>query len=273
MKNMLVRLKLNSRLTVLAVLVTISVAALASRTQALTQVDVGGHSLRVLKIEGGGPTIVFENGLRNPLESWVDVQASVSSFATSVSYDRATTGGSEDGPLPRDARQVATELHIMLQNTDTPPPYILVGASLGGLFVRTYAAMYANEVSALVLVDPASDAEIEFQVDEESSGVPEIDAFPLIKEQARENAVPPEIPIYLIAAMGFQESPYLAAVSDKAQKEYEEANIQKLAGYRKWLDARANTQLIVTNKSRHLVSHEQPELIVAAIREVIELIK
>lgn len=271
MKNMLYRIRLSWLLTLLAVLTTISVVVLASRSQAHIQVDVGGHKLRVLKIEGGTPTVVFENGLRSPLESWDAVQASVSSFATTLAYDRANTRRSEAGPLPRDARQVATELHAMLQNTETQPPYILVGASLGGLFARTYAAMYPEEVSALVLVDPAIDAEIEFEEVSERSRFPEINALPIIRKQARESVLPPELPIYLIAAMGFQESPYLAAVNEGSRKAYEAAILRKLAAYKEWVNDRTNTQLIVTHEARHLVNHEQPELIVSTIREAIEL--
>lgn len=260
---------LNWQLAILALLVTVSVAGLLSRSQAFIQIDVGGHSLRTLKIEGGTPAVVFENGLGNTLGSWIAVQSEVSAFATTVSYDRANTGRSEDGPLPRDARQVATELHNLLQNSETEPPYILVGASLGGLFVRTYAAMFPEEVSALVLVDPSRDDEIP-EKDWVRSLEPEVDAFPVIRNQARESIIPPEIPIYLIAAMGFQKSPYLAIINEDSRKKYEEANLEKLSAYKEWLKDRANSQLIITHDSRHLVSYEQPELIVRTIRQAID---
>jgi len=63
-------------------------------------------------------------------------------------------GWSEPGPVPRDARQISTELHTLLTNAGIAGPYILVGHSAGGLYVRMYAAQYPEEVIGMVLVDP-----------------------------------------------------------------------------------------------------------------------
>ena len=54
---------------------------------------------------------------------------------------------------PRDAHQIATELHTLLMQAGVPGPYVLVGHSFGGLYVRTYAADYPGEVAGVVLVD------------------------------------------------------------------------------------------------------------------------
>src|SRR6185436_13132917 len=58
------------------------------------------------------------------------------------------------GPSPRHARQIATELHTALANAGLHPPYILVGQSLGGPYVRVFASMYPEDVTGIVLVDP-----------------------------------------------------------------------------------------------------------------------
>ena len=68
-------------------------------------------------------------------------------------YDRAGMGWSAPGTSPRDARQIATDLHALLRVAQIQPPYVLVGHSLGGLFVRQYAAQYSEDVAAVVLVD------------------------------------------------------------------------------------------------------------------------
>lgn len=49
--------------------------------------------------------------------------------------------------------QIATDLHTLLDRADVPGPYVLAGHSFGGLYVRTYAAKYPDEVAGLVLVD------------------------------------------------------------------------------------------------------------------------
>jgi pimeloyl-ACP methyl ester carboxylesterase len=65
-------------------------------------------------------------------------------------------GWSDSSPAPRDAQNIATELHTLLQNAQIPGPYVLVGWSFGGLYVRGYANQYRDEVAGLVLLDSSS---------------------------------------------------------------------------------------------------------------------
>ncbi len=54
---------------------------------------------------------------------------------------------------PRTGKEIITELHEILVNADIKPPYILVGHSLGGLYVSLYARHYPHETAGVVLVD------------------------------------------------------------------------------------------------------------------------
>ena len=45
-------------------------------------------------------------------------------------------------------------LHALLEQLDARPPYVLVGHSLGGPFIRMFTGLYAEEVAGLVYVDP-----------------------------------------------------------------------------------------------------------------------
>jgi pimeloyl-ACP methyl ester carboxylesterase len=121
-------------------------------------VDVDGHKLHMLIAGESGPIVVLESGLPGGL-GWQEVRQEVGRFATVVTYDRAGIGQSEPGPHPRDARQIATELHTALHTAGLRPPYVLVGHSMGGPYIRVFAAKYPEEVSGLILVDP-SQAEI-----------------------------------------------------------------------------------------------------------------
>ena len=85
---------------------------------------------------------------------WDHVRNQIAQFAQVVMYDRAGIGQSQPGPAPRDARSIAGELHAALHQANVPPPYLLVGQSLGGLYVQVFAAIYPDETAGLVLVDP-----------------------------------------------------------------------------------------------------------------------
>ncbi len=100
-----------------------------------------------------GPTVVLESGGGGGI-GWEQVRQEVGRFARVVTYDRAGVGASEPGPQPRTGRQIAVELHTALGNADLSPPYILVGHSMGGPYVRIFAATYPDEVAGLVLLDP-----------------------------------------------------------------------------------------------------------------------
>ena len=97
----------------------------------------------------------MEAGLKDVSETWSLVQPEVASFTRACSYDRAGLGKSDPGPEPRDSYQIVKELHILLANAGIEGPYVLVGHSLGGMYMRLYADYYQEEVAGLVLVDSA----------------------------------------------------------------------------------------------------------------------
>ena len=120
------------------------------------RVDAGSHKLEVL-IEGvdrGRPTVILESGLGGGIDGWATVRESLGQITRVVSYNRAGIGGSQPGSRPRSAGRIVEELRTVLQTLDIAPPYVLVGHSIGGLYVRAFAGLHPDEVSGLVLVDP-----------------------------------------------------------------------------------------------------------------------
>ncbi len=119
-------------------------------------VDVGGYRMHMQcsgTAQPGGPTVILEAGGGMASPSWAWVQSAVAATTRVCAYDRAGYGWSDPGPAPRDARQITHELHTLLERAAITGPYVLVGHSIGGLYMRVYAAQYPNEVAGLVLVD------------------------------------------------------------------------------------------------------------------------
>lgn len=119
-------------------------------------VDVGGWRLH-LNCSGearpGRPTVILEAGLGDFSVDWSLVQPGVAEFARVCSYDRAGAGWSDMGPHPRTLRQIAHELHTLLERAGEHPPFVLVGHSYGAWLVRSFQATYPSEVAALLLVE------------------------------------------------------------------------------------------------------------------------
>jgi pimeloyl-ACP methyl ester carboxylesterase len=121
-------------------------------------VDVGRYSLHIQCLgesQNGEPTIVIDAGSGSVGLMWTLVQSEVARSARVCTYDRAGLGWSETSIEPRAASAIVEELHTLLVNAKVEGPYVLVGHSLGGIFVRLYQNKYPDEVSGLILVDSA----------------------------------------------------------------------------------------------------------------------
>ena len=117
-------------------------------------VDVGGYKLHIYCMGEGSPTVILDAAADMMSSDWAWIQPEIAKHTKVCSYDRAGMGWSEAGPLPRDAKQITSELHTLLTNAGISAPYIMVGHSAAGLYVRLYAAEYPKQVVGMVLVDP-----------------------------------------------------------------------------------------------------------------------
>jgi pimeloyl-ACP methyl ester carboxylesterase len=122
-------------------------------------VDVGGWKLHLYCTGKStrGPTVILESGSGDFSFDWILVQKQVEKFTQVVSYDRAGSAWSELGPSPRTMKQICYELFTALNNAHIEKPYILVGHSIGGLLIRTFAEEYPDHVFGVILVDATSD--------------------------------------------------------------------------------------------------------------------
>ncbi|MBX3006326.1 MAG: alpha/beta hydrolase [Anaerolineales bacterium] len=105
----------------------------------------------------GGPTVVFEAGMGFSGAMWGQVQPAVAERATTLVYDRAGTGRSDDRRDAHTLARVVADLAALLASLPQLAPFILVGASWGGPIVRQLAASGQLAVRGLVLVDQSDE--------------------------------------------------------------------------------------------------------------------
>lgn len=118
-----------------------------------TLVDVGGHRLHIWCMGSGSPAVILEGGLGGTFAGWGFVQPEVARFTRTCSYDRAGMGYSDPGPSPRTTQRASRELAKLLDGAGISSPVVLAGASLGGFTVRVFASEYPGRAAGLVLVD------------------------------------------------------------------------------------------------------------------------
>jgi hypothetical protein len=115
-------------------------------------IDVGGHRLYIECAGTGSPVVVLQSGLGESSSYWSPIMPAVAGSTTVCAYDRAGHGRS-DAAGSQDGIALATDLHTLLERAGVPGPYILVGHSSGGAYVRVFAARYDDEIAGMVLLD------------------------------------------------------------------------------------------------------------------------
>ncbi len=125
-------------------------------------VRLSARSVHVLdRTRGDGPTVVFENGMACPATEWGWVLRQLPEHVPYVAYDRPGTGWSPSTGGPRDAARSAADLRELLHAVSARPPFLLVGHSVGGLLIRSFAARHPDETHGLVFVDSSHPQQLE----------------------------------------------------------------------------------------------------------------
>ena len=227
--------------------------------------------------------VVFESGLGSTLETWEDVQDEVSRFTETFSYNRAGYAGSPAALGTRDAAAAVRELRALLAERGLVPPYLLVGHSLGGLYMQYYARNFPNEVTGLVLVDSTHWDQFErlrrvapsaaAAAAEQAGGLSgvmeqEFDAIELSGRQVRDS--PPLRPMPLIVLTAGQSSDAIVprtggtrAGARRIPAEFWDELQRELAAQ---LPGARHT---IAERSGHFIQERQPQFVWAAVRDIV----
>lgn len=259
-------------------------------------VDIGGHRLHLWCTGEGAPAVILDTGLGGSTAGWGLVQPEVAGFTRVCSYDRAGMGYSDPGPSPRTARRIASELAELLARGGITGPVVLVGASIAGFDVRVFASDHPERAAGLVLVD-ASHEDDAHDVPWMARFVPVLSTLGVLRlfgvsfDQGIESLAPSVR--RFARATRFRAAGYQAAADEiihigESAEEVRSSrrkltipvlvvtgargadeNWQRLQQDQASLSERGC--LIVAQQSGHVVAIDQPDLVVNAIRTVVEI--
>ena len=255
---------------------------LVDQSQFEKLVDVGGRRLYI-KCSGearkGRPAVIMDAGLANTSDVWSLVEPKVAQFARVCSYDRAGVGKSDPAPQRHTSQDVVNDLHNLLAKAGISAPYVLVGHSFGGMNARLYASKYPNDVVGMVLVDSAHEDETERMIallppemskkakpeDRVVQSAENIDFIGSIAEVRAANWRR-DIPLIVLTRGSATFNPNDYAVPSLAPK-FEQIRLEL---QQELVRRSSRGKQIIAEKSGHNIHRDQPELVIDAIRQVLE---
>jgi pimeloyl-ACP methyl ester carboxylesterase len=244
-------------------------AAVAGLTEA--DFDIGGRRLHAVHAGSGDPTVIFEAGSGCSSEIWRAVQGQVADLTTTYSYDRAGLGSS-DPSGPWSLASWVADLEAWLAAAQAGPPYLLVGHSLGGHVVRAFADRHRREVVGMVLVDARHEdlyptlpraflARLAELLPEDSARANQADG--LIRTMPAASDLP-------LTVITHGRADWIPAAFGLTQDDLDAAELAWQQFQAKLAACSTRAKLCVAASAGHLISVDQPEIVVSEIRAMLD---
>jgi len=219
------------------------------------------------------PMVLLEAGAGTSTDTWSYVHTPIAEFARVCAYDRPGIGTSERAPDGLTTAEYIDLIQRFLKAASEPPPYVMVGHSMGGLIVSLYAVKHPADISGLVLVDSShEDQRRKFAA---LTGPP-ISAA---------TDAPPAAPVglsFTAFADALREKPWRGTVPvvvlTRSRQEATNGDPNAEARYALWMELQRDlanrspkSEHIVAKNSGHVIQVDEPQLVIDAVRRVLEM--
>ena len=268
----------------LAVLLGVSSLAFRQANQSNAQpprkIRIGDRSLAVY-CEGDGapsPTVILIPAPGRTAEDWEKVQPAVSKFARVCSYDHANFGASDKAAAyPQPMEEAIDDLHAWLKASGEKTPFILVAHSGGGIYTRRFLTKYPGETAGLVFVDSAHEEQALRlrELDPQGPGLDDVLArIGLYIKPGERLQWRTELPLIVLG----RGKPFPRRARDGSDSQTNRMTEEQFAAWdRIWRGnqedlAKRSTEgeFRLAEQSGHFIQLEQPDLVIQAIRELIQ---
>jgi pimeloyl-ACP methyl ester carboxylesterase len=272
-------------------------------------VDIDGHLMHIHCRGEGSPTVIMEQGLQSVSTAWDDITKEISSLTTVCAYDRVGLGYSEPIGHATRASEVAELLNRLLAGAGVDDEVVLVGWSAGGVYIREYHRLYPDRTRAMLLVESGHEQQ-QRRLPESSGRDPNailkiarflapiglVRLSGIVKRQIGYSPAPDHLKPRLIAL--YEQSHVIQTMLNESesftldtQSEQPPASLGDLplivltsgerASSAEEQEARddmqrelvalsTNSKQVIAAASGHGIPHDQPELLLSSVKELVE---
>ena len=230
----------------------------------------GDRSLYVRCTGAGSPTVVMEGGDEDTSDSYSFAEASIAKVTRACVYDRANLGRSGPDPGPRGLPELVGDLERLLQASQIPGPYVLVGTSGGGYISAGYAYAHPRQVAGMVFVEvpaplrnPPRDV-VELTDPDHPANVEKRDYLQVEKDAWSARRRIGDIPVTIITDDPSEET--IKAATSPSERRGLRRNVADQKG---WLVLSPRARQIVVHTG-HAVEEADPDLVTDAILDVVK---
>ena len=262
---------------------TTTVPLIARPTATIDEhVDIRGVRVHVRCVGHGDTTVLLIAGFGGDSNSWASIEPSIADGARVCSYDRPGTGTSDPAASNATFTTQARELRALLDTIGEPGPYVAVGHSFGGAVAITFASLFTDEVTGLVLVDasPTTWPAALCAVAEDGSEGAEMlrglctNAFPPTGNGEQLDVVAAFAEASQIASLGSLPMAVITATrrevpADLAAPEVERLNDAWDQGQQAWMALSSNARLVAVDDTGHNVQIDQPGVVIDEITRLL----
>ena len=247
-------------------------------------ISFGDYKLHVIVNGTGEPAVIFEGGLECSTKLYDKLRIPVSEFTRAVSYDHAGIGYSTRSPDQRTLPNYVNELCRLLRKEEIYPPYILVGHSIGGFIIRYFAHIYPNDVAGLVFIDMPPDDWFNYIRTTHSPedllmfnkifdpdltdtykgvGKEELKMYEYNTALLEGIKIPHHIPVRMVTSIKYYSWTKEKGYHPEDMIIWAEMQAEVLEGV-------PDSKQIITEKSGHFIQGSEPELVIDAIKELVD---
>ncbi len=245
-------------------------------------IKVNGYNVEY-EIKGSGKNIIFlEAGGSAGLSDWDPIFKKLAKKAKVIRYSRIGNGGSDKIRKNYTSEEYAQEASLLLAALKIEQPIVYVAHSYGAYIARRFSATYPEKVAALMLIEPASEHDVnimrridlelaekqiaQVKLDDLANGMSNQYLDFWSKRPLPDHPEIPDIPVTVIASTKKFNDPKLLFFTDQARDMWGKLHSD-------WANTFPQGKAVLTNKSYHYPQNDEPEMVVAEILELLSRIK